>query len=449
MKNLETIQTWRAAQRGRMIDLQKKLAACQALAPESGGDGEFEKCLLLEKELAALGLPSGERFDAPDSRVSAGFRPNLVVTIPGRRSEAVWIMTHLDVVPPGDLSKWDSNPWTVVEKDGKLFGRGVEDNQQGLVSSVFAALAFVENGIVPDYTIKLLFVADEEVGSTYGIRFLLEHHRLFGAEDLILIPDGGDPAGDAMEIAEKNILWLRITTRGVQTHASRPDQGVNAHLAGCALALELNALEQHFNARDTLFEPDRSTIQPTRKEANVPNVNTIPGEDVFYLDCRILPRYSGRRARRDFAQQSASRRYRVSISWRIDQQIESKATPKDAPVVLALARAIEPFTAQPRGPSVSAEELSPQSSATTAITPMSGPVWMKPPISPMNTVCSTTCAETRRSWPPSCSGKPLNDQCRLADGRGSPAVSPPCTTLICALDRRSGRCRTPGACPAD
>lgn len=343
MKNLETIQTWLAAQRGRMIDLQKKLAACQALAPESGGDGEFEKCLLLEKELAALGLPSGERFDAPDSRVSAGFRPNLVVTIPGRRSEAVWIMTHLDVVPPGDLSKWDSNPWTVVEKDGKLFGRGVEDNQQGLVSSVFAALAFVENGIVPDYTIKLLFVADEEVGSTYGIRFLLEHHRLFGAEDLILIPDGGDPAGDAMEIAEKNILWLRITTRGVQTHASRPDQGVNAHLAGCALALELNALEQHFNARDTLFEPDRSTIQPTRKEANVPNVNTIPGEDVFYLDCRILPRYSladvldeiSRAAKR------IEERYRVSISWRIDQQIESKATPKDAPVVLALARAIE------------------------------------------------------------------------------------------------------------
>lgn len=343
MKNLETIQTWLAAQRGRMIDLQKKLAACQALAPESGGDGEFEKCLLLEKELAALGLPSGERFDAPDSRVSAGFRPNLVVTIPGRRSEAVWIMTHLDVVPPGDLSKWDSNPWTVVEKDGKLFGRGVEDNQQGLVSSVFAALAFVENGIMPDYTIKLLFVADEEVGSTYGIRFLLKNYRLFGTEDLILIPDGGDPAGDAMEIAEKNILWLRITTRGVQTHASRPDQGVNAHLAGCALALELNALEQHFNARDTLFEPDRSTIQPTRKEANVPNVNTIPGEDVFYLDCRILPRYSLADVLDEISRtvKRIEERYRVSISWRIDQQIESKATPKDAPVVLALARAIE------------------------------------------------------------------------------------------------------------
>ncbi len=343
MSNREAIHTWLAAQRDRMTDLQRKLTSCPALAPESGGDGELDKCLLLEKELAALGLPAGERFDAPDTRVSAGIRPNLVVTVPGHRTEVVWIMTHLDVVPPGDLSKWESDPWTVVEKDGKLVGRGVEDNQQGLVSSVFAALAFLENGIVPEYTIKLLFVADEEVGSTYGIRYLLENHALFGPDDLILIPDGGDPAGDAMEIAEKNILWLRITTRGAQTHASRPDQGVNAHLAGCALALELNALEQYFDARDPLFEPDRSTVQPTRKEANVPNVNTIPGEDVFYLDCRILPRYSLAEVleRISLVAKRIEERYRVNISWRIDQKIESKATPKDAPVVTALAHAIE------------------------------------------------------------------------------------------------------------
>lgn len=342
MTNHETIRTWLDSRRDRMIELQRKLTACQALAPESGGDGELEKCLLLEKELASLSFTIGERFDAPDGRVSSGIRPNLVVTVPGRKNEAVWVMTHLDVVPPGDLSKWESDPWTLVEKDGKIFGRGVEDNQQGLVSSVFAALAFIENGIVPEYTIKLLFVADEEVGSTYGIQYLLDNHRLFGPGDLILIPDGGDPSGDGMEIAEKNILWLRITTRGVQTHASRPDQGVNAHLAGCALALELNSLEQYFDARDPLFEPDRSTIQPTRKEANVPNVNTIPGEDVFYLDCRILPRYPLAEVLEQISLKSkmVEERYGVSISWRVDQHVESKATPQDAPVVSALGHAI-------------------------------------------------------------------------------------------------------------
>ena len=77
---------------------------------------------------------------------------------------------------------------------------------------------------------KRRFSADEETGSTYGTLYLLEHLSLFHETDLILIPDGGDAQGSTIEIAEKNLLWLRITTKGTQTHGSRPDQGSNAHL---------------------------------------------------------------------------------------------------------------------------------------------------------------------------------------------------------------------------
>ncbi|HHU36741.1 MAG TPA: M20 family metallo-hydrolase [Treponema sp.] len=343
MTEQETIKKWLSGQRENMVSLQTKLTACQALAPESGGDGELRKCELLEKELAALGFPAGERFDAPDSRVPSGIRPNLIVTIPGKTDNVVWIMTHLDVVPPGDSSKWETDPWTVVEKDGKLYGRGVEDNQQGLVSSVFAALSFLKTKIVPELTIKLLFVADEEVGSTYGIQYLLDNHDLFTQSDFIVIPDGGDPEGAQIEIAEKNILWLKFTTKGVQAHASRPDQGVNAHLAGCALALALNSLEKHFDLRDPLFEPDRCTMQPTKKETNVPNINTIPGDDIFYLDCRILPRYPLAQVLKEIARvaRDIESQYGVSISWKEEQSVESKATPTDAPVVAALGKAIQ------------------------------------------------------------------------------------------------------------
>ena len=51
-------------------------------------------------------------------------------------------------------------------KNNKLYGRGTEDNQQGIVCSVMAALALKALKITPEYTIKLLFVADEEVGSS-------------------------------------------------------------------------------------------------------------------------------------------------------------------------------------------------------------------------------------------------------------------------------------------
>ena len=76
------------------------------------------------------GIENLERFDAPDARADSGIRPNLIATLPGKKSQNLWIMTHLDVVPTGDLSLWNSDPWEMLEKDGKLYGRGTEDNQQ-------------------------------------------------------------------------------------------------------------------------------------------------------------------------------------------------------------------------------------------------------------------------------------------------------------------------------
>ena len=333
------------AQERDIIQLESLLTAYPALAPESGGIGEIEKASALEAWLKAQGISNIEHFDAPDPRVPSKLRPNLVATIPGRRVEGpLWIMSHLDVVPEGELSSWESDPWKVVVKDGKLYGRGVEDNQQGIVSSVFAALAFVKQGIIPERTIKLLFIADEEVGSKFGIQYLLENHSLFGKDDIIVVPDGGSADGTEIEVAEKNICWLKIRTKGKQTHAAMPDKGANALLAACDLALRVHRLEKStFTARDPLFFPDRTTINPTKKEANVPNINTIPGEDVFYFDMRILPVYPVSRMLEEVMKQAHAieAEYNVKIELEVIQSNESKATPADAPVVGMLAEAVK------------------------------------------------------------------------------------------------------------
>jgi len=327
-----------------IIELETLLTSIPALAPESGGIGEIEKAKALERWLRQQGITDIVRYDAPDPRVPSGIRPNMVATIRGARTDApLWIMSHLDVVPEGERSLWASDPWTVVARDGKVYGRGVEDNQQGLVSSVFAALAFVKNGIMPQRTIKLLFVADEEVGSTYGIQYLLAHHSLFGKDDLIIIPDGGSPDGTEIEVAEKNLCWLKVITKGKQTHAAMPDKGANAFLAASDLALRIHRLEKTlFTARDPLFNPDRSTVNPTKKEANVPNVNTIPGEDVFYVDMRLLPVYPVALALKEIGMlaRAVEAEYGVQVSLEVVQQNESRATPADAPVVKLLADAV-------------------------------------------------------------------------------------------------------------
>ncbi len=345
MKDFEKLARTIDDGRKEMIELETLLTSVPALAPESDGNGELDKCLALEGWLKKNGITKLERFDAPDSRAKNGIRPNLVATIDGEDDDlTIWVMAHLDVVPVGELSLWNTDPWKVVEKDGKIYGRGVEDDQQGLVSGVFAALAFIRNGVKPAHTVKLLFVADEEVGSTYGIQYLLKAHKLFRPQDLIIIPDGGDSKGETVEVAEKNLIWLKVRTLGKQSHGSRPDEGANAFLANCELAMRLNALETTvFNAKDALFEPDHSTFQPTKKEANVPNINTIPGEDVFYMDCRILPQYTLDVVRAEFRRVIADveKKYGVKIETSEEQAVESPSTPVTAPVVNKLSEAIQ------------------------------------------------------------------------------------------------------------
>jgi succinyl-diaminopimelate desuccinylase len=252
-------------------------------------------------------------------------------------------MSHLDVVPEGEISLWQTDPWQAVEKNGSLIGRGVEDNQQAVAASVFAALAFVKNNITPARTIKLLFVADEENGSAFGIQYLLGNYALFEKDDIIIAPDGGDTLGESIEIAEKNIFWLKLTTRGAQSHGSMPHEGNNAFLAACNLAIALNGMEAHFDKVDELFSPPYSTFQPTKKEANIPNINTIPGEDVFCMDCRVLPCYTLKAVREETQKRIAriEQEFKVKILCEEVQAVESPATPQDAPVVNALKLAVK------------------------------------------------------------------------------------------------------------
>jgi succinyl-diaminopimelate desuccinylase len=286
-------------------------------------------------------------------------RPNLIATIPGGEGGGrLWLMSHIDVVPPGEAKLWNSDPWTVVQADDpplgkRLIGRGVEDNQQGLVSSVLAALAFVSQGLKPQRTIKLLFAADEENGSLFGIDWLIKNHGdLFRKDDMVLIPDSGDPKGESIEIAEKNIIWIRFVTTGKQAHGSMPDLGANACLAGADLAVRLHyELSAKFGDHDPLFDPDYSTFQPTKKEANVPNINTIPGEDVFCMDMRILPRYPVKSvlAEIDRIKAEVEAKHHVRVEYSLPQCMESKTTAEDAPVVKLLSAAIaEVYHVKPR-----------------------------------------------------------------------------------------------------
>jgi succinyl-diaminopimelate desuccinylase len=332
--------------RGEIISLQKELTSRPALGPVNAGTGEHEKTEYLKERLRELKPDHLEEIKAPDERADKGYRPNVIAVWKGEEgAPAVWVLSHTDIVPPGDLALWESDPYDARVEGDKIIGRGVEDNQHGIVSSLLAVKAVLETGGRPRRSMALALVADEETGSAYGLDYVLRSHpHFFKPGDLIIVPDGGNEEGTMIEVAEKSMLWMKFTVLGQQCHASTPEKGKNSLYAAARLIVELAALKTRFGDKDDLFKPPVSTFEPTKMEANVPNVNTIPGREVFYLDCRILPNYDLEEviAFAEALARSLAAELEVSIKVEpVYRQEAAPPTPGDAPVVEALRKAVK------------------------------------------------------------------------------------------------------------
>jgi succinyl-diaminopimelate desuccinylase len=328
-----------------MTQTLMELIRIPAIAPESGGDGETKKAEKLEHVLRRMGFSNVQHFDADDDRVSSKKRPNIIVTIEGETKDRLWIVTHVDVVPPGEEALWTvTKPFDPKVKDGKVYGRGVEDNVQSMISSLWAAKALMNLRITPKRTIVLCFVADEEQGSKFGIQHLIRQN-LFRKDDLVVVPDGGKSDGSFIEIAEKSSLWLRITTIGKQTHASMPSDGLNANRVGMEFSIALDQmLHEKYPARDEYFDPPESTFEPTKKEKNVDAINIVPGEDIVYVDSRILPRYDVDEVLKEIKSLAADFEKKTGAKITIDvvyKTIAPKPTDANAKIVTLLREAVE------------------------------------------------------------------------------------------------------------
>ena len=339
LKKIETYENY-------AIEMQRGLTAIPALAPSSGGNGEYDKALWLEGELKKLKFDSIEWINAPQKEAKNGIRPNVIARYKGKSSKkTIWFMAHLDIVPPGEAKLWKSDPYKMEVQGRNLIGRGVEDNQQAIVSSIMVVKAMMELDYRPEYDIALLFCADEETGSGFGADYISDNRPdIFGKEDMFFVPDSGCEDGSLIEVAEKSIMWMKVITKGKQCHASRPSLGINAFKAASELVVKYQSLYEKFPHKDTLYEPPISTFEPTKKEANVPNVNTLPGEDVFYMDCRVMPVYQLTEVKAEMRRLADEVEAKHGVKISFEPQQEAQAAPPTDPnaaIVVELKKAIK------------------------------------------------------------------------------------------------------------
>lgn len=339
MKASETLTGYILSQAETVWEMQRLFTSHPAISPASGGQGEWEKASHLPQFLTNCKLTW---FNCPDAAITNP-RPNLAAILEGKSQRKLWLFCHLDVVPPGDASLWLSNPWEARREGDWIYGRGVEDNQQALVSMLTLAKSLADLRIQPELSLGLVFLADEENGSNYGLKWLLQNHgEIFDPNDYYIVPDGGSPDATVIEIAEKAQLWLKFTVLGSQCHASTPQAGNNALLAACALIQELNRLNLVYEVINPLFSPPFSTFTPTKHDGNVEAINIVSGKETFYLDCRLLPGLAIDEVllRCQKVMSGIEALYNVQIEMDLTQSQEATAVSPETPALKPLREAI-------------------------------------------------------------------------------------------------------------
>ena len=214
----------------------------------------------------------------------SGKKASLFATLGPQRDGGIVLSGHSDVVPV-DGQDWSSDPWTVDERDGRLYGRGTSDMKSFSAIALALVPEFLARGLQTPIHIALSY--DEEVGCI-GVQGLLDHLRASGPRPRAVII--GEPTEMKVVNAHKTGVVLRTTVRGRAFHSSMPQKGVNAIVHSARLIAELVRIGEAFGdmAPNKRFDPPHSTLSVNVIDGGTAT-NIIPSECVLKWEMRLLP----------------------------------------------------------------------------------------------------------------------------------------------------------------
>jgi succinyl-diaminopimelate desuccinylase len=259
------------------LRLTEALIARRSVTPEDAG------CqALLAERLVRAGFHCEWLHAGPaDFRVTnlwacrRGERPGMALALAG----------HTDVVPPGPLERWASDPFVPTYRAGHLHGRGAADMKTSLAAMVVAVEEFTAAHPQHAGSLHLLFTSDEEGPSVDGTVRLVELLQQRGERlDACIVgePTSVQVLGDTVKNGRRGTLSGRLTVRGVQGHVAYPQLARNPiHSFAPALA-ELAATT--WDEGNEFFPP--TTWQVSNIHGGTGATNVIPGELVVDFNFR-------------------------------------------------------------------------------------------------------------------------------------------------------------------
>jgi len=251
--------------------LLRNLIACPSVTPDTAGVFDVLETALIAAGFATTRLRFEDKGSYPVDNLFARRGTG------GRR---LLFAGHTDVVPPGDVGLWTSDPFAAREAEGLLYGRGAADMKSGIAAFVAAASALpAEAG-----TILLAITNDEEAEAVNGTEPLMAWMADQGhGFDFAIVGEPSSAAllGDSIKIGRRGSFSGRVTVTGTQGHVAYPEKANNplpvlARLVS-ALDVEIDAGSAHFPA---------SNLEITSIDVGNAVSNLIPAAGSFRFNIR-------------------------------------------------------------------------------------------------------------------------------------------------------------------
>lgn len=220
--------------RNNLIDVTQKLVRIPSETPPS----DTRAIVQLLSDILS-------KFDQIDTEVYTSKYPidNLVATVrSGRPGKRLVLNGHLDTYPAGNISEWSDSPYSGLQREGKIFGRGSADMKGGIACllQTFLFLAQMRDSWTGE--LSLVLAGDEESMGTLGSQFLLDTVRE-ARGDAMICADVGSPI--VPRIGEKGMIWIDVFAAGKPAHGAHVHRGDNA-IDAIRLAMdELSKIESY------------------------------------------------------------------------------------------------------------------------------------------------------------------------------------------------------------
>jgi succinyl-diaminopimelate desuccinylase len=256
-----------------VISLLEQLIRCRSVTPDDAGCQQILADRLCELGFVCESMPFGD-----------------VSNLYARRGDAAPLLCfagHTDVVPPGPVEEWNSDPFEPSIRDGAIYARGAADMKGGLAAMVVALEQFVAEHSEHRGSLAVLITSDEEGRARDGTLKVIEALQARGEKiDWCVLgePSSEQSLGDIVRIGRRGSLSAMLTVNGVQGHVAYPHLADNPIRRFAPVLAELHEVE--LDQGNEFFPP--TSFQVVDIQAGIGFPNVTPGE----LTARFNFRYS-------------------------------------------------------------------------------------------------------------------------------------------------------------